>query len=163
MKFEENQVIEASGEMIREKFRVEQQASARERIDDEAKRFENLKSGENQVIEATGYADTVLNVLRDNYIPEYTMVTLGMILIMMMIFKMFETCFRWKKGPIVKDERTFGLRLASNNYTEGLPKWDPRSQTGVYVGMSPNHASSVALVLNLATCPKIEFIRNCDH
>ena len=68
------------------------------------------------------------------------------------VFKMFETCFRWKKGPIVKDERTFGLRLASNKYTEGLPKWDPRSQTaGLYVGMSPNHASSVALVLNLAT------------
>ena len=63
-------------EMIHEKVRVEQEESARERIDDAAKRFENLKLGENQVIEVTGYADTVLNVLRDNYIPEYTMVTL---------------------------------------------------------------------------------------
>jgi len=72
-------------EMIREKVRIEQEASARERINDAAKRFENLKFGENQVIEVTGYADTVLNVLRDNYIPEYTMVTLGMILIIMMM------------------------------------------------------------------------------
>ena len=75
--------------MIHERIRVEQEASARKRIDDEAKRYENLKFGENQVIEVTGYADTtVLNVIRDNYIAEYTMlVTLGLILILMMIFK----------------------------------------------------------------------------
>ena len=34
---------------------------------------------------------------------------------------------------------------------KGLPKWDPHFQAGVYMGMSPNHASSVTLVLNLAT------------
>ena len=118
---EEIRDVDRLEEMIREKVRAEQEASARERIDDEAKRFENLKFGENQVIEATGYADTVLNVLRDNYIPEYTMVTLGMILIMMMIFKMFETCFRWKKGPIVKDERTHGLRFVGTDRYKAEP------------------------------------------
>ena len=64
-------------EMLREKVRVEKEARARERIDDEAKRFENnLKFGENQVIEASGYAEN----------PKYTMVTLGLILIMMMMY-----------------------------------------------------------------------------
>ena len=32
-----------------------------------------------------------------------------------------------------------------------MPKWDPRSNAGVYLGHSPQHASNVALVLNLAT------------
>ena len=32
-----------------------------------------------------------------------------------------------------------------------LPKWEPRSRVGVYLGMSPEHAGSVALVLNLKT------------
>ncbi len=30
----------------------------------------------------------------------------------------------------------------------GAPKWEPRSQLGIYVGHSPAHAGSVALVLN---------------
>ena len=33
----------------------------------------------------------------------------------------------------------------------GIPKWNPRSNAGVYLGHSPNHASNVALVLNLMT------------
>ena len=33
----------------------------------------------------------------------------------------------------------------------GLPKWEPRSRVGVYLGQSPHHASNVALVLNLKT------------
>ena len=33
----------------------------------------------------------------------------------------------------------------------GIPKWDPRSNAGVYLGHSPEHASNVALVLNLNT------------
>ena len=32
-----------------------------------------------------------------------------------------------------------------------LPRWEPRSRVGVYVGHSPHHAGSVALVLNLST------------
>ena len=32
-----------------------------------------------------------------------------------------------------------------------MPKWDPRSNAGVYLGHSQQHASNVALVLNLAT------------
>jgi hypothetical protein len=32
-----------------------------------------------------------------------------------------------------------------------IPRWEPRSQVGVYLGHSPYHAKSVALVLNLAT------------
>jgi Integrase core domain. len=34
---------------------------------------------------------------------------------------------------------------------KGVPKWEPRSRLGIYLGMSPEHASSVALVLNLQT------------
>jgi hypothetical protein len=30
----------------------------------------------------------------------------------------------------------------------GPPKWEPRSRLGIYVGHSPSHAGSVALVLN---------------
>ena len=33
----------------------------------------------------------------------------------------------------------------------GAPKWDPRSRLGIYVGHSPQHAGSVALVLNPKT------------
>ena len=33
----------------------------------------------------------------------------------------------------------------------GLPKWNPRSSAGVYLGHSPDHSSDVALVLNLTT------------
>ena len=32
-----------------------------------------------------------------------------------------------------------------------IPKWNPRSNAGVYLGHSPEHASNVALVLNLTT------------
>ncbi|KAL7463024.1 hypothetical protein ACHAXS_005996 [Conticribra weissflogii] len=34
---------------------------------------------------------------------------------------------------------------------EGAPKWEPRARLGIYVGRSPNHAGSVALVLNPKT------------
>ena len=32
-----------------------------------------------------------------------------------------------------------------------LPKWDPRSTAGIYLGMSPSHASTVALFMDLGT------------
>ena len=38
------------------------------------------------------------------------------------------------------------LRLQSN--PKGVPKWGPLSRLGIYVGHSPAHAGSVALVLN---------------
>ena len=34
---------------------------------------------------------------------------------------------------------------------KSIPKWHKRARLGVYLGRSPNHAQSVALVLNLAT------------
>ena len=34
---------------------------------------------------------------------------------------------------------------------QGLPKWSSRSRLGVYLGASPNHARSVALILNPRT------------
>ena len=37
-------------------------------------------------------------------------------------------------------------RLQSN--PKGVPKWEPRARVGVYMGHSPSHAGSVALVLN---------------
>ena len=33
----------------------------------------------------------------------------------------------------------------------GPPKWDPRARLGIYVGHSPHHSGSVALVLNPKT------------
>ena len=34
---------------------------------------------------------------------------------------------------------------------KGVPKWEPRSRLGIYIGHLPAHAGSVALVLNLKT------------
>ena len=56
----------------------------------------------------------------------------------------------------LKHYHTFGCpvyildsRLQMN--PKGVPKWEPRSRLGIYVGNSPAHVGSVALVLN----PKI--------
>ena len=40
---------------------------------------------------------------------------------------------------------------AANQGAIGTPKWEPRSHTGIYLGHSPCHAGSVALVLHLQT------------
>ena len=40
---------------------------------------------------------------------------------------------------------------AVNQEAIGTPKWEPRSHIGIYLGHSPCHAGTVALVLNLAT------------
>ena len=40
-------------------------------------------------------------------------------------------------------------KLQSNS--KGLPKWDPRARLGIFLGHSPLHAGSVALVLNSGT------------
>ncbi|KAL7462239.1 hypothetical protein ACHAXS_002628 [Conticribra weissflogii] len=40
-------------------------------------------------------------------------------------------------------------RLQTN--PKGVPKWEPRSRVGVYMGHSPAHAGSVAMVLNPTT------------
>jgi hypothetical protein len=34
---------------------------------------------------------------------------------------------------------------------QSIPKWESRSRIGLYLGLSPRHSRSVALVLNLAT------------
>ena len=47
----------------------------------------------------------------------------------------------------------------------GPPKWEPRSRIGVYLGKSPFHAGSVALVWNLNTgrvSPKYHIVFD-DH
>ena len=56
----------------------------------------------------------------------------------------------------LKHYHTFGRpvyildsRLQTN--PKGVPKWEPRSRLGIYVGHSPEHAGSVALVLNKKT------------
>ena len=46
---------------------------------------------------------------------------------------------------------TFILNAANQSGYGGTPKWEPRSHTGIYIGRSPSHSSSVALVMNLAT------------
>lgn len=45
----------------------------------------------------------------------------------------------------------FVLDARMQSGTIGVPKWEPRSRVGVYLGHSPCHAGSVALVLNPRT------------
>ena len=59
-------------------------------------------------------------------------------------------------APKVKHAHTFGApvyvledRLQKQGGT--IPKWDKRSNIGVYIGTSPRHSRKVALVLNLET------------
>ncbi len=57
---------------------------------------------------------------------------------------------------IPSDHHTWGcpvyvLDAGLQSSTIGPPKWDPRARLGVYVGRSPIHAGSVALVLNPKT------------
>ncbi len=56
----------------------------------------------------------------------------------------------------VHDFHTWGFpvfvldgRLQTN--PKGVPKWEPRSRVGIYMGHSPAHAGSVAMVLNPTT------------
>ena len=37
-------------------------------------------------------------------------------------------------------------------YIPGTPEWSPRARQGFILGLSPIHAKSIALVLNLETC-----------
>ena len=58
--------------------------------------------------------------------------------------------------PDIKQEHTFGCPVFVLDHrlqgsVAGPPKWDPRSRLGVFVGRSPFHAGSVALVLNPRT------------
>ena len=66
---------------------------------------------------------------------------------------------KWSKTEsriFAKDFHTWGCpvfvldgRLQSN--PKGVPKWEPRARVGIFVGHSPIHAGSVALVLNPTT------------
>ena len=56
----------------------------------------------------------------------------------------------------LRDFHTFGCpcyvlnsRLQTN--PKGVPKWEPRAQLEIYLGLSPAHASNVILVLNPKT------------
>ena len=58
--------------------------------------------------------------------------------------------------PNVRDYHVFGcpvyiLDSKRQSGTLGPPKWEPRSRIGVYLGHSPMHGGSVALVLNRKT------------
>ena len=58
--------------------------------------------------------------------------------------------------PPLKFEHTFGcpVFVLDSRLQSGFgrpPKWDPRSRLGIYVGRSPFHVGSVALVLNPRT------------
>ena len=54
-----------------------------------------------------------------------------------------------------KDFHTWGcpvfILAEANQGAIGTPKWEPRARAGIYLGHSPCHAGSVALVLNLRT------------
>ena len=58
--------------------------------------------------------------------------------------------------PQLSDQHPWGCPLyvlehILQNDSKSLPKWDPRSRLGIYLGHSPAHAGSVALVLNPST------------
>ena len=107
-------------EMLCEKVRVEKEARARKRIDDKAKRFENnLKFRENQVIEASGYAEN----------PKYTMVTLGLILIMMMCHVIFDDDFGTVQSLPTVERPPFWEKLVRNN-TKNFGIIDPTKRPG---------------------------------
>ena len=53
----------------------------------------------------------------------------------------------------LRDYHTWGcpvhvLESKVQTSSKGLPKWEPRSRIGIYLGRSPAHAGNVALVLN---------------
>ena len=63
---------------------------------------------------------------------------------------------RLQNFPEVKHEHplfcpVFVLDSNLQGDIKGVPKWEPRSRAGVYLGQSPTHAGSVAMVLNLKT------------
>lgn len=67
-----------------------------------------------------------------------------------------ETFSQVEVMPAVKHSHTFGapvyvLDSALQVPGKGLPKWEQRSNIGIYVGTSPRHSRKVALVLNLKT------------
>ena len=45
----------------------------------------------------------------------------------------------------------FALDARLKSRIAGVPKWEPRAILGVYLGHSPSHAGSVALILNPRT------------
>ena len=61
-----------------------------------------------------------------------------------------------KDDIVLSDFHTWGcpvyiLDAPNQSGSIGTPKWEPRSHTGIYLGRSPCHAGSVALVLNIST------------
>ena len=57
--------------------------------------------------------------------------------------------------PVIRHFHTFGCPtyILDNSLAAGksIPKWHRRARLGVYLGRSPNHAQSVALVMSLST------------
>jgi len=55
----------------------------------------------------------------------------------------------------LQDFHTFGCPIfvldPSLQQGHKIPRWKPRSRVGVYLGMSPNHASNIPLVLSTTT------------
>ncbi|KAL7531514.1 hypothetical protein ACHAWF_003797, partial [Thalassiosira exigua] len=61
---------------------------------------------------------------------------------------------KWIKVHLMQDatgDSTLEAKNAFEHSCAGAPKWEPRSRLGIYVGHSPHHAGSVALVLNPKT------------
>lgn len=60
-----------------------------------------------------------------------------------------------KVRPRLKNFHSFGcpVHVLKSNLQSGktLPKWETRARVGIYLGPSPRHARSVALVLNMET------------
>jgi hypothetical protein len=71
-----------------------------------------------------------------------------------------------KEAPDYKNEQTlfcpvFTLHQRLQESIGGIPKWNPRSNAGVYLGHSPDHAGNAAPVLSLFTglvLPQYHFV-----
>jgi hypothetical protein len=65
--------------------------------------------------------------------------------------------FSGAKSPstTIRDFHPFGCPIfvldPSLQQGHKIPRWKPRSRVGVYLGFSPNHASSVPLVMSTTT------------
>ena len=74
-----------------------------------------------------------------------------------------------KRRTHIQDYHTFGCPayvLDARLCNEGrVPKWNPRARRGIYLGMSPEHASNVALIYNPSTgyvSPQYHVVYNDD-
>jgi len=85
------------------------------------------------------------STLRSRYLESFTVTNTRMLLI----------CLFYTSSPSLDHFHPFGCPVYILNRSladrNSIPRWQPRSHLGIYLGRSPNHAKDVSLVLNLNT------------